>query len=268
MTPTGKQLATGLRRAVVIGLGTSGLPAATGTAAYEGFEIIGPKAYTLTIPDVRKVVHVGEDRVLALDFLPPTEASSAEIRASADDNELNAFLTGVKEFTVGDAKMIGYQTDMQGSEPDVALLLVQQSLDTAQKARHYRFHILPLTRVIPAPSGMDENAAELKYAVAPNPTTKHVWGTAIAAGTEGATELAFINGMSKNKPNIVAFKANGSTSAFLFPTAKPAKLTTSIEVWDNGVLKALSSDYTVTTAGVTFTSPPTSGHIIVVLYEY
>jgi len=269
-TPTGKQLAVGLRRAVIFALDTNGYPAATGSSAYEGFEVIGPKAYTLTIPDVRKIVHLGNDRVLALDFLPPTEASSAELRTSADDIPLNSFLTGVEDFAVGNALLMGYQTDQQGSEPDIACLFAQQSLDAASKLRNYRFHIIPKSRAIPMPSGMDENAAEMKYALAPNPSSKHIWGTALVDGTEGAIEAAFVNGMIAGRPNIVSFKGNSSTLAFLLPANKPALTSGSIVVWVNGVLKTGGGgDYTATTTTITFDAPaPASGAMIVAFYEY
>lgn len=269
---SGKQLAVGLRRAVIFKLDANGYPAAPSTSVYEGFEVIGPKAYALTIPDVRKITHVGNDRALAVDFLPPTEASSAELRVAADDNELNAYLSGVKSFAVGEASMMGLQTDLQGSEPDVGILLAQQSLDAATKLRNYRFHIIPKGRCIPMPPGMDENAAELRYAVAPNPTTKHLWGTALAALTEGALEAAFVNGMSAGRPNIVAYKGNGTEDEFLFPVDKPAiaTVTAKVVVWVNGVLQVITTDYTVTTTTLTFTpgSIPANGEMVVAFYEY
>ena len=268
---TGKQFSVGMRRAVVFELDADGYPAATGTSAYQGFEVISPKAYTLTIPDVRKITHLGNDRVLALDFLPPTEAPSAELRTGADDNELNAFLTNVNTFAVGEADVMGYQTDQQGSEPDVAMMFTQQSLATAGKQRHYRFHIIPKSRAIPMPAGMDENAAEVRYAVAPNPSTTHIWGTALVTGTEGTGEAAFLNGMSKGRPNIVAFKGDGATLAFLFPTAKQAIATFAdkVEVWVEGVLQTGSGgDYTATAAAVTFDVAPALNARIVVFYEY
>lgn len=266
---TGKQQAVGLRRAVVFELDASGYPAATGTAPYEGFETVGPKAFDLTIPDVRKIVHSGADRVLALDFLPSLEPSTAELRTATQDIPLNSFLTGVEDFVVGEAALMAWQTDQQGSEPDVAFLMFQQSLDAVSKLRHWRFFILPKGRAIPMAAGMNENPAEMRYAIAPNPSTKHLWGTALVVGTEGATEAGFLEGMSAGKPNIVAFKGDNSTLEFLLPVGKPATAIAKIAVWVNGVLSTGGGgDYTATTTSITFDVAPTTGAIIVVFYEY
>lgn len=266
MTATsGSQLHTGFRHAVIFELDTNGYPAASGTTAYEGWEVVGPKAYSLNIPDVRKITHVGADRALALDFLPPIEAMSAELRVASEDLPLNAVLSAVKTFTVGEATLMPMETDQQGAEPTVSLLLYQQSLDTSTKLRNWRFHIIPRARVVPMPSGMDENAGETRYAIAPSPSTKHVWGTALATGTEGATESGVLIGQSEARPIIVSFKGDSSTVDFLFPTDKPATDTAKIKVWVDGVLTVPS---VVAVTGFTLGSAPGTGVMVVAYYEY
>lgn len=269
MATTGKQFGVGMRRAVVFALNTSGLPSASGTTAYEGLEVVGPRAWNLNNPEPRKITHVGNDRPLAIDYLPPNEAMSAELRVAAGDLPLQAVLTNVNTFTIADATLMQWNTEQQGSEPDVGLLLFQQSLDTATKARRYRFHVIPSGRVYPQPANMDENAAEHTYMVAPNPTTTHLWGTTMAVATEGGSEAAAIEGMTTGRPNIVAFLGDASTVAFLFPTAKQAINTTSIAVWVDGVLQTGGgTDYTGATSGITFVAAPANNALIVAFYEY
>jgi hypothetical protein len=270
MTNTsGKQLAVGIRRAVIFELDTNGYPAASGTTAYEGIEVAGPKAFTLTVPDARKITHVGNDRVLALDYLPPTEGVSGELRVASNDMVAKAAVAAVNTFNIGESTLMPWATDQQGSEVDAGLLLFQQSLDTTSKLRRWKFYLVPKARVLPMPASMDENPAEDRYSIAPNPSTTHLWGTALASGTEGATEMALAEGMAEGKPNVVAFKANGSATIFLLPTAKPATGTAKMKVWDNGVVKTVGgglASLTVTT--ITFTVAPTANHIIVCWYEY
>lgn len=270
MTATsGKQLAVGLRRAVIFALDSNGYPAASGTTVYEGIEVVGPKAFNLTVPDARKITHPGNDRVLALDYLPPTEGVSGELRVGSNDMVAKAAISAVKTFTVAEATLMPWGTDQQGSEIDAALLLFQQSLDTDLKVRRWKFYLIPKARLIPAPASMDENPAEDRYSVAPNPTTKHLWGTALVSGTEGATEMALAEGMAEGKPNIIAFKGDAAAVAFTLPTGKPATATTKMKIWNNGTVQTVGSglaSLTVTT--VTFTAAPASGDIVVVYYEY
>lgn len=266
---SGKQLAVGLRRAVIFALDANGYPAAPGTTVYEGIEIVGPKAFNLTIPEARRISHTGNDRVLALDYLPPLEGVSGELRVASNDIVAKALVSAVNTFIVGEANFMPWGTDKQGSELDLGMLLFQQSLDTDTKSRRWKFYLVPKGRTIPSPASMDENPAEDLYRVAPNPTTKHLWGTALVAGTEGATESALFEGMSEGKPNIVAFKGDGTVVAFVLPTGKPATATAKMKIWQNGVVKAVGTglaSLTVTT--ITFTAAPANGDMVVVWYEY
>ena len=266
---SGKQLAVGLRRAVLFALDANGYPAAPGTTVYEGIEIVGPKAFALTIPEARKISHTGNDRVLALDYLPPLEGVSGELRVASNDIVAKALVTAVNTFLIAESNLMAWGTDKQGSEVDLGMLLFQQSLDTSTKSRRWKFYLMPKARVIPAPASMDENAAEDLYRVAPNPTTKHLWGTALVSGTEGATEMALAEGMSEGKPNIVAFKGDGAATAFALPTDKPATATAKMKVWKNGTVQTVGSGLaTLTVTTATFTAAPASGDMVVIFYEY
>lgn len=266
---SGKQLAVGLRRALLFELDADGFPAAPDENVYEGVEIVGPKAFTMSIPEARKITHSGNDRVLAVDYLPPLEGATAELRVASNDMVAKALVTNVNTFTVGEATLMPWATDQQGSEVDLGILLFQQSLDTVTKSRRWKFYLSPKARIVPSVANMDENAAEDLYRVAPNPTTKHLWGTSLVVGTEGATESAFYEGMSEGKPNIVAYKGDGVAVAFALPTSKPAIAVGKMKVWKNGVVQAVASGLdTLTVTTATFTAAPADGDIVVIFYEY
>lgn len=263
---SGQQLSVGLRYATVFPLDANGYPntGTTGATAYEGLEFGGPRAFELSVPDVRRISHVGNDRVLALDFLPPTESMSGALRIARHEQSINATLMGVTEFTVAEKKNVAWATDVQGYEPDVALFLFQQSLDASTKLRRWRFIIIPKARIIPSLSGMNENASEVLYAIAPSPSTKHIWGTSLTVGTEGVTEVTVIEGMSEDRPKIVAWKGDNIVTKFLFPTSKPASSATKILFWKDGVLDG----GVAAVDGVTPTVKPTSGQMVISIYEF
>jgi len=242
---------------------------ASGTTPYEGLEVVGPKAFTLTIPDARKISHVGNDRVLAIDYLPPTEGASAELRVASNDINVKAILSNVNTFNIGEAVAMPWNTDQQGFEVDAGLLLFQQSLDAASRSRRWKFYIIPKGRIIPKPATMDENPAEDMYTVGPNPTKYHIWGTQMQLGSEGATESAIIEGMAEGRPNIIAFQGDDSEDTFLLPEGKPAISAAKIAVWLDGVEQEVGGDLTsVTTTTVIFATPPGSQSVGVVYYEY
>lgn len=265
---SGNQLAVGARGGFLFPLNASGLPSAPSTAVYEGLELKGLKAGDLNVPNPRVITHAGNDRVLANDFLPSLEPITGEIRVANLGMDANATVMDVNKFSVGEMSFMPWGTDKQGSEIDAGLFLFQQSLDTDLKLRRYRLIIAPKARVVPLASGMNENANEQRYQLVTNPSTKHLWGTSLVEGTEGATEAAFIEGMSTYRPNLVAWKADGTEDNFLFPTSKQAAdhSTPKIKVWNNGTV--VSSGITYAADGITFSAAPTTGNIIVALYEY
>jgi hypothetical protein len=268
--PTGSQYAVGLRFAVAFELNVDGYPNAGDTPAtpYEGLEIKGPKTWDLTIPDSRRISHQGNDRVLALDVLPPTEGLTGVLVSSADDMDVKAALTGVKVRTLGEAKLLPVGTDQQGTEPEVALLLFQQSKDAASRLRRWRMHLIPRATCKPDTGAMNENGSETKYNVVINPSTSHLWGTALNLNDDGCEEAALLEGMFEGRPKLVAWKGDAAEDEFLLPATKPATATTKIHgVWVNGT-PVSGDDITLAVDKLTFDTPPADDAMIVCLYEY
>lgn len=264
--PSGNQLAVGAREGFFFELDENGYPKATSTTVYEGLEIKGLKAADLNVPNPRVLPHAGNDRNLANDFLPSLEPITGEIRAANLGMDTNSKLAATKKYAVGEMEMIGWGTDQQGSEIDAAMLIFQQSLDTASKVRRWRSIVAPKIRAVPLASGMNENVNEQRYQIVSNPSTKHLWGESFDASTNGFTEAAFEEAMSVYKPKLVAWKGDNTEDEFLFPTNRPAADTAKVTVWKNGVL--VSAGLTVTTTKITFSVAPASGAMIVCLYEY
>ena len=265
---TGEMYAVGARRGIIFQLNAAGLPNATGASAvvYEGIELLGVKNFDLNIPPVRKIVHSGNDRVMAYDFLPSIEGAGGTLAVAGRDFGIDAMVGGVIERTLGEAKIMPFATDQQGAEPDVALFIMQQAKDASSRSRRYRFQIVPKCVISATPPGMNENASESKYELAISPTTKHLWGTSFVVGTDGCLEAGVIEGMTEGRPNVVAWLGDNVVTKLLFPVSKPATATGKIHgVWVNGVL-----DGTVTKAvdGVTPSAKPGVSDLIVCLYEY
>lgn len=270
MTVTsGKQYAVGMRHAQIFALDADGYPNAPSTTAYEGLEIVGAKAFDVTIPDARRIFHTGNDRLLAQDFLPVLEGASAVLRASRNDYDVYAVLTGTNEATIGEAKVIGYGTDQQGSEPDVGMLLFQQSKDGTAKTRRWRAYILPVTNAIIKAASMNDSPAEYEFQILPQVVSAHLWGVTFSASTEGFTEAQLVETMTTTKPWIASWAVEAaSDTVYLFNTARKATSTAKIHaVALEGTALELTTDYTATTAGITLVATPAAGEILVAFYE-
>jgi len=259
----------GLRKATIFALDASGYPAATNATAYEGADISGAKVLEINDPEPRRITHVGDDRVLALDVLPPNEAISGTLTAGKINDVVAAILSPAKSFAVGEAKLYPVGHDERGDENQVALLIYRQAQDTdpdssTYGARRWEFKLYPRVTIVEMEAGFSDNPEEHTYQLYPQLVTKHVWGTPLAAGTEGVTQAQVFRGISQYKPKLVAFKCNAAATEFLFPTDAPAVSTDKITYWVNGVI---STAATKATSGLSFATAPTTDAMLVVLYE-
>ena len=135
----------------------------------------------------------------------------------------------------------------------------------AAARRNYRLFLMPSCRVLPKIAGQNENASEFLYNVAPNPVTKHLWGTTLAVVTEGCLEAAIFEGMSQGRPHIVAWLGNNAATFFDLPATKPALSTAKMALFVDGTLDGTA---TFTTTRATPTSTPGTGKMVVLYYEY
>ncbi len=263
--PSVKRAGVGFRSATLFALNSSFYPAASATSAYEGVQLEAAKVLTLNDPAPRIIHHQGDDRVLQIDVLPPTEALSGQLRIGRTNDAIDAILSDLKSFTVGESKMfLGGVTDQDGFENQVGILAYRQALDEAG-GRVWESRILPRAVLFPSEHGFDENPEDRMYTVTPMLVTKHIWGTAFALATEGGLQAQVIRGIHQYKPKLVAWLGDGTEDGFTFPTNAQAVSTGKVVVWVNGVIQ--SSGLTVATTGLTFTAAPALDAVIVALYE-
>ncbi len=266
--PSKKRSGVGFRNAVIFALNADGLPAASSTAAYEGIRAEGAKTLTINDPEYRRISHTGDDRLLQFDVLPALEGMTAELRVGRINDDLDAAVSGLSAFVVGEANlMLGGVTDQSGFEPTVGLLAYRQALDEGGN-RVWDARIFPRVTIAKREGGFDDNPEERAYTVTPALVTEHLWGTAFAEGVEGAAQGQVIRGVFQYKPKVVAWLGDNAEDTFLFPAAAPAAATAKVTVWIDGVLT--TANLTVLTTSITFTTTPaipTTDALIVALYE-
>lgn len=263
---TGKQYPIGLRYGAAFALNSSGYPnASSPSTPYEGVQFASADALDLTVPDMRTIVHPGDDRVAAVDYLPTLDAVTGTLTASLYDLDLQALLTGANVVDIGEMDSLSWFTDEQGAEPSVGLFLYQQSLSNATKARNWRSIIIPSARCIPKPNGMTADQTSIQYMIAVNPVSAQLWGTALTVATNGVVEHGFVEFHSEYKPWLACWLGNGTATEFSFSASHQAYSTAKITVFDNGL--DVTGTYTIATDKVTAPSAPAVGHVICVWYE-
>lgn len=264
--PSKTSVGVGFRNATLFALDANGYPAAApGGLAYEGIRATGAKVLTINDPAYRVISHTGDDRVLQIDQLPATEGASAELHLGRHNDDLEAAISGLKAFVVGEMNMLGAGvTDRSGFEPTVGLMGYSQAQDEGGN-RVWSVRIFPKCTIAKHVTGFSDSPEDLTYNVVPALCTRHLWGVAFNLATEGATQLQVVRATSQYQPKLVAFLGDAAQLIFLFPAAAQAAATGKIAVFKNGV--AVTSGITKATTGVTFAVAPAALDNISVLYE-
>ena len=261
----------GFRHVQILALGTDSHPAATDTSEYSGVQISGARSLSINDPEPQQIVHSGDDRVFALDVLPPTEPITGELTVGKVNDAVDAILSDDLSFTIGEAKFFPFGSDNRGDENQVAVLCYRQTLDTDPSSanfgsRRWEFRLFPKCFVIPREGGLSPDPEERMYTVRPQYITTHLWGTTLSTSTEGATQVQGFRGIAEYKPKLVSWLGDNSETDFLFPTTYPAVNTDKISVWVDGVLT--TANITKATTGVQWTTAPTTDANLDIYYEH
>lgn len=252
----------------VFPLDSSGAIQPTTDQPYEGLEVDGARTFDLTPAEGSYLVNIGNGRLRDTIYRAPREASRAELRVGYSQLDVIAALSGVKVYELAEAKMVGRLTNVQGSEPDTALLLTQSGHDENGLTR-YLSYLIPKGKCIPIDAPFNENALEIRYTVTISNTKKEVWGESYTTVRHGFTETGYIDMITEQVPKIIAWKANGYDSNYFFPSGKAPVSVAKMSVWDFATgIEYTGGTITKSVNGVTFAAPPAAGKILVVKYEY
>ncbi len=242
--------------------------------AYRGLRISGALGLTPTIPDPQRVTARGDDRAYHTFQLPPTETPTGDLRVSKTNLDVIALLTGTLNFGSGDRRKVGLATDEQGDEPEIVLWGCRQGIDSEEGSvlfgqRIWQTYVFLNALATLRPSAMEDAAvSEFVYSLVANDATVDENGHTFTVGHEGFTKAAYVLVVTKNKYMLDAFLGDAVHRTFTLsetPVSGQA-----LSVYEDGVLAAVTTDYTVTTNVLTFVggNVPTNDAKIMVEYEY
>lgn len=270
MTASEITSAAGLRRVQVFLLDANGYPDGNqaGANGYPGRGLRGPRSFSINAPAVQKINHVGGDRIIAVDYLPPQEGASGEIRTAASDLATDAILTGTLTEAIGEALAGGEMTDRQGQEVDVAVIVYRQALNTKpgqQSLRQWQMRLFPIARLVPRPSGADQGGAdENVYDLIPSISAKYPWGKAFTLTDNEFTEAQAIRLVADYPLMMERFNGDGILTTFNLSWTPISVAKTKVFV--NGTAATVSSVNT-TAKTMTLSAAPASNAVVVALYE-
>lgn len=235
---------------------------------YEGLEVDGARTFDLTPAEGSYLVNVGNGRLRDTIYRAPREASRAELRVGYAQLDVIAALSGVQTYQVAEAIGIGRLTNLQGSEPDVALHLMQSGHDENGLTRYLNY-IIPKGKCIPIDSPFNDNPLEVRYTVTISNSRKEVWGETYTLARHHFTETGYLTFITTSRGKIAAWLADGYLDTFLLPTAKPATAVEKLSVWNwNDGTEYTGAGISKSLTQFTVGAPPETDDIIVAFYEY
>jgi hypothetical protein len=241
----------------------------SGQDGYDGRQVEGAKSLTTNIPDNQPIVHSGDDRVIAQDFLPPTSGEVVSLTTAKTNQIVDAELMGHNVVQVGESQMDAFGTDRQGYEISISLLAFRQALVTEEGQtglqRVYITYLYPSGRMSPKGGPMNEGAAdENTYNFIPTPVSKTPWGVAFSQSTHGFTEATRLRFISEYPMMLERFTAPGAQATFNLNFAPVSVAKTS--VYNDGTPLTVSSvDASAKT--VTLDAAPSASARLVAWYE-
>lgn len=265
----------GTRKGIVFELDSFGLPLGTydsyaeefTTAPYTGLGIYGIREFNVVDPEARRIPHFNGDRVELVQQFPSLEAPAGTISVDGADLNLNSVLGNVLKRTVDGMEFMAWQTDQQGNEPAVGLL-VYQAAKKSTGVIGWHFQIVQSTTMIPKRGVFADSNYTTTYNLAPNSVPNHLWGEALTLAADGALSAGVIGGFSLYPPRLTTFVADGSATVFSFKAGelpfdtgyKVFKATTA------GVVTEVTSGITKGLTTLTFSVAPTAGQKIMVFH--
>lgn len=243
----------------------------SGADGYDGTKLSGARSLTSNVPDAQTIPHIGDDRVFAMDVLPPNELETATLTTGKTNLTADAILSStLVQQVASDIEMGLMATDKQGQEADVCVVATRQAVDVepgsgTQGQRRYITKIYPRSRVIPKGSPFEQGGAdENSYNVVPSPVDETPWGVGFTVADNGATEAQSLRLVSENP--IIMERWTGNATLTEFNLNKTPITAAKTHVWSNGAAATVSSVDTGTPS-LTLDSAPANAAVVVALYE-
>jgi hypothetical protein len=264
-TPGKERRGVGVRKLVVFPTydGYIGESTTTTTLLY-GTQAVGAQELNLNDPDPTQINHLGDDEVIDVDYLPAQEGLSAGFTISGVDDDLDELFSDRISVTEGETRFIGVGTDKEAEMAQVAIVVYRQSLN-ADSERNWEAYVIPKAKVKPVANPFNAEAETSQYRVYPQKSSKDITGRSYAVATDGFTKAQMRRAVGESKLVYATARGDGSNTAFTFDSSLPAINTDKITVWVDG--SQVTTAITKATTGVSWTTAPTTGAVIIFHYE-
>jgi len=243
---------------------------ANGSDSGMGFLYVASAEYS--VPEAEQVNINANDTRLGSFLFASSDASSFTLELGANDMAFIAAAQGTPIVTVGDWDMMQIRPGTLTFNNLILLLTSQaQSYESATVgAAGYRNLLLPNVRLTYlGATGMTVRGEQTyRFTAVVNAVSVLPWGTAFATVTDGSTTADGREFISQNRVSMHTHRGNASDTTLTLNYTPAANDGAKVYLWQDGVAKTYTTDYTVSGTTFTFASAPGAGVKSTILYEH
>lgn len=220
-------------------------------------------------PNEDEVVTVtGSNKPLVSFSFPSADLPSGVIETAVNNLTFNALVQGTKIQNVGDLAISGLGGG-ETSRPDIVLLMMRRAKSWKEGNRgssDWEIRLALKTNVTPLGSAITERQFDpYRYSVNLSESDRAAWGMTFTETTHGFTTKPILEVEGDNPIHLMG--GYGNNSAVAFTLDYTPKSSAKVLVWLDGILKQITTHYTISGKTITFLSAPGSNVHIGVAYE-
>lgn len=234
--------------------------------------IIGSQSFNLPMQEPRQVNIPGDDDTQAIYFFNPETLPNGDMVLGNINLTLWAKAQGIKVYADGELSGVVGQPD---SPTFNNLTLVTNSQAKSAQSGSvgnagYRVKFYPRVQMVPIGDGGQQSAtgAAFTHKIIANKSDKLPWGQAFTSANHG-TERACVYEVFADYRICLHTHISDASDVDITLAYTPAAATAAkIQVWRNGTLLVITTDWTVSGSTITLVSAGSAGDVVVVRYQH
>lgn len=235
--------------------------------------LLGVDSINVSLQQPRKVTVTGDDGPQSIFFFEAAELPGGDLVLGVFDANFLSQAQGTKNYADGDWNVPVLQPGSPTFNNMTILTMSQAKSRQSGSSGNpgYMAKIYPRVQAIPlADSGLSNaQGTNFTHALIANKSDKTPWGTSLSVANNGTTEAAVLGPFfSEGRVLIHTHVGDNSDTTLTLAETPYAASANKVKLWQNGVAKTFTTDFSVSGTTFTFAAAPAAGVKSVIRYEF
>ena len=234
--------------------------------------LIGVESFSLPLQEPRQASIPGDDDIQAIYLFPPETLPNGDIVLGNIDLTFWAKQQGMVVYADGEYSGVVGQPD-QPTYGNMTFIVNAQA-KSAQSGSvgnpGYRVKVYPKVQAVPIGDAGQQAATATKFThkLIANKSDKLPWGESFTVANHGTTRAAVYEYYSDYRHVLHTHIGDGSDTSFTLGYTPAAATAGKIQLWKDGVLKTITTDWSVSGSVITEAAAPAAAAVVVARVAY